>query len=109
MQKQAAIEVIDEKIALSHVHSKAALKITSGPELPSTAKVNSSIKSKKFAGDILLRFIHTTQVKLNDHSWNRGKPKHITRAECSVHKDVNANPDPGTSFDGTCTNTSNEG
>ena len=47
--------------AVFFAYSKAALKITSGPELPSTAKVNRKIKSKNFSGDILLHFVHKTK------------------------------------------------
>ena len=41
-------------------NSRATLKVTSGAtELPATAKVEKILTSRKFVGDILLRFVHT--------------------------------------------------
>ena len=87
------------------IHSKAALKITSGPELPSTAKVNRTINSKKFAGDILLRFIHATRLKLPHRKHRERNPSvsTVTRNEQGENRTMTEHPDQEPSLN-TCRN-----
>lgn len=54
-------------IACTCIFSRAALKVTSGhSEFPATAKFNKLIGSKKYVGDILLKFKHSPHENVKE-------------------------------------------
>lgn len=60
-------------------HSKAALKISSNPQLPPTASNAFATQKLKYAGDILLQFIHTPTCEKKSMKTRRRREREMAR------------------------------